>query len=140
MKAVILSILALLATSAAWGETGCRTVEHPDHVDVICVGDEAPVPVREQIPRAQVKREPVDLTPVPSSQQADPAARTRLTPPATSSNQNQPAGGTTPVQNNASTSHGTSETPAEHLARRRALAIQNTQKIKAIAAPSPPSK
>lgn len=138
MKAVILSMLALLATSAAWGETGCRTVEHPDHVEAICVGDEAPV--REQIPRAQGRREPVEVTTVPLPQQADPAARTRLTPPATSSNQNQPAGGTTPVQNNASTSHGTSETPAEHLARRRALAIQNTQKIKAIAAPAPPSK
>ena len=138
MKAVILSMLALLATSAAWGETGCRTVEHPDHVDVICVGDEAPV--REQIPRAQGKLEPDTTKTVPSPQQADPVARTGLTPPAKSSNHNQAAGATVPVQNDAATSRGTSETPTEHLARRRALAIQNTQKIKAIAAPVPPSK
>ena len=138
MKAIILSILALLATSAAWGETGCRTVEHPDHVEAICVGDEAPL--REQIPRAQGKHEPDATKTVPSPQQADPAARTGLIHPATSSNQKQPAGGTAPVQNNISTSRGTSETPAEHLARRRALAIQNTQKIKAIAAPVQPAK
>ena len=137
MKTLILSILVLLVTTVAWSETRCQTVVHADHDEAICTGDEKPV--SEQIPRAQGKREPViKATPItPPSQQAEPV-NTDITPSVPA--ENQTAETPTPVQNAAPTSHGTSETPAELLARRRALAIQNTQKIKAIAAPVLPSQ
>lgn len=134
MKTFIFSILVLLATTAAWSETGCRMIEHADHNEAICIGNEKPV--REQVPQAQGKREPVMKTaPITEpSQQADPVNSDK-NPSAPAANQS--AGTSTPVQNAAPTTRGTSETAAEHLARRKALAIQNSQKIKGTTAPAP---
>lgn len=134
MKTYILSILVLLAATAAWGETGCRMIEHVDHNEAICIGDEKTV--REQLPQAQGKREPVMKTaPITGpSQQAVPVTAD-ITPSVPAANQT--AGTPTPVQNAAPTTRVTSETAAEHLARRKALAIKATEKNRVNTAPAP---
>lgn len=134
MKTLILSILLLLVSSVAWGEAGCKTVVHADHDEAICTGDEKPV--SEQNTQVQGKSEPALSAPQITKplQQAEPVnSYTTSSVPA----ENQTAETPTPVQNAAPAARGTSETAAEHLARRKALAIQNTQKIKGNTAPAP---
>lgn len=105
----------LLTTSAAWGQTACRTVDYPDHTEAICVGDEKAVPERSS---SQAQR----ITPylaVKSNQIADSSV-TPLNPV-----KSQAASTPMPASIEAvSPTHR--ETTAEHLARRKAHAIRNT--------------
>ncbi len=116
MKIITLSALMLLASSVAWGETACRTVDYPDHTEVICNGNEKSIPDQKAsstatraIANPAVQREPIAAAPI--------------TPPAPAKTQT--ASTTTPaITESASPTHR--ETAAEHLARRKAHAIRNT--------------
>jgi len=116
MKIITLSALMLLANSVAWGETACRTVDYPDHTEVICNGNEKSVP--DQKVSSTATRAIVN-----PAVQRDPIAAAPVTPPAPA--KTQAASTTTPsIIETASPTHR--ETTAEHLARRKAHAIRNT--------------
>lgn len=132
MKIITLSALMLLASSVAWGETACRTVDYPDHTEVICNGDEKSVPDRKAF--STVTRAIVD----PAVQRNTIAAAPE-TPPAPAKTQ---AASTTtpPIPEAASPTHR--ETAAEHLAKRKAQALRNTAVLTnatSMASPAMPS-
>lgn len=116
MKIITLSALMLLASSVAWGETACRTVDYPDHTELICNGDEKPVTDRKAASTATraivnpaVQRDPIAAAPVTAPAPAKAQAAYTATPP---------------VPETASPTHR--ETAAEHLAKRKAHALRNT--------------
>ena len=116
MKVITLSALMLLASSVAWGETACRTVDYPDHTEVICNGDEKSVPDRKASSTAM-------RAIVHTAVQQVPIAATPVTPPAPAKAQAAYTA-TPPVPEAASQKHR--ETAAEHLAKRKAHALRNT--------------
>lgn len=116
MKIITLSALMMLASSVAWGETACRTVDYPDHTEVICNGNEKSIP--DQKASSTATRAIVN-----AAVQRDPIAAAAVTPPAPAKTQT--ASTSTPaITGAASPTHR--ETAAEHLAKRKAHAIRNT--------------
>lgn len=131
MKTSIILFLTLLATSAAWAETACKTVEFPDHSEAICVGDEKAT--LDQNSPAAATRTPAIPNTTGNVTPQDSAVK--ATPDKTPAAQTIPMTSTLPATNEATTTRNKPETAAEHLARRKALAERTTRGLSSGTAP-----
>jgi hypothetical protein len=69
MKTVIIISLILLP-AISFAQTVCRAVEHPDHLEAVCVGDEKASPVPDTQP-SQASRRAEQMQQQPLASQAD---------------------------------------------------------------------
>lgn len=70
MKPLIIIALLLLPASS-FAQTVCRAVEHPDHLEAVCVGDEKTSPSPET-QSAQAPSRAAQMQQQPQASQADP--------------------------------------------------------------------
>lgn len=101
-------VLVLLAAVAYGGETKCFTVEHPEYNEAVCEGDGKGV-ANKTAPSTSAKPAATAAPTVVSEPVAEPAKPASTAAPA------------------ARAAKPGKETPAERLARRKALAIRNSQ-------------
>ena len=132
MNTCLLSLMLVFAASVASGETKCYTVEHPDFNEAVCTGDEKTIADKTELapPRTTVSEAEQAQQPTPKVHAMPATERgTAKVPPVSSA----PAAAA--VQVPAPHASGTAkETAAEHLAKRKALAIQNKARMSAPAA------
>jgi hypothetical protein len=117
-------LLLALSASAALGETKCYTVEHPDYNEAVCTGDEKAVVEKTEPGQVRTRvAEAVQVQSVPKAPAMPPAERG----PA----KIQPVSTISPALQAPSPGAGgpARETAAEHLAKRKALALKNKARI-----------
>lgn len=129
------SLLLALSASVACGETKCYTVEHPDYNEAVCIGDEKTVVEKAEIlqPRTKVAEaaEPVQSAPKVHGMPAAERGPAKIQPISTAPS--------APQAPSATAGAPAKETAAEHLAKRRALALKNKARISGAADTATPT-
>ena len=135
MKTIsITCLLILFVHPAAFGVTNCKIVEYPDHVELICIGDE------KAQPESIVPAIPAQPKTVETIAQNQEQPRSQMPEPASSTVKSQPSAapsGTASQQTNEAANNA--DKNAENLAKRRELATRNTSKLKNITSATVPS-
>lgn len=131
MKVIpVIILLLVVQSSTVWGATVCKTIEYPDHDEAICIGDEKYIsetkavnapPLRDTTENISDSRKTPSWPAPPKTQQTTAAPSTAPSIPDVH-----------PICN-------FHETTSEHLARRKALAIKNTNALSVNITPPAPS-
>lgn len=126
MKTIILiCLLILFVHPSAFGSTDCKIVEYPDHIDLICIGDEKAIP-ESSVPAIPVQSKTVETV---AQNQVPPRPQMPESESATESSQKASLpSGTAAQQTNAPAAK--TNKAAENLDKRRGLATRNASNLK----------